>query len=753
MQWVSKDPRLLACADPSWPSALFAMLRRHMYVAAGVILLAALWYTAHLVLGLRAAAQVDGTMRGLAVYDEVSIARDVRGIPHIRARNLHDLFFAQGFAEASDRLFEMDLTRRYAYGRLAEVFGAKALWLDERMRGADIRDIAEREWRGSDASTRAALQAFAGGVNAAESRQPLPVEFRMVLYRPAPWTPQDSIAVAVVAALELGDSWYDVLARDAQWHALGSRCYDLEFPLSDSRYDVSLDGRILRSQTNDHAGACDRNTVAFVPHTRPGSNAWAAGSTRTAHHRALIANDPHVDLTIPGIWYVADLQAPGLHAAGAVIPGLPGIALGHNERIAWAVTNAEVATSVLYRTQTPARRYRVTERIGVRFGSPESKVYYRTHDAFSLEAGEDRTLYLVRWPQYVQHRTSIATLIALDRAQSIGAAMHALSAYHGAPQNFIVAGSNGAVAYHLAGAIPNDAAWGRYVHPARDLARPVHLIAFNDLPARSSSRGQVLLSANNRMYGPGYAYRLSAAFEPPYRAYRIVQLLHAGRRYDVSYFERMQMDACSPIDREIARDLARLANDDDVRRSPRRAALAAWNGCFTPDSRSATLEHDVRNGLLGQSPSLAFLLAQLRHPGNSANSGFVESAQAALRIGEALPEWRAAGKVSVEHPLSQAWYGLLSGVTLPGNGDDYTIHLQEPEFAQGFRAVWDVGNWDAGGIVLPSGESGEPGSGHYDDLAHDWIRGTMEPLPFSARAVARHTAATLQLIPASRSRG
>jgi penicillin amidase len=487
------------------------MLRRHACAAGILLLLFAGSYLANVVFGLHAASQVAGTVNGLGLERPVSISRDARGIPHIRAFTLHDLFFTQGFAEASDRLFEMEVTRRYAYGRLAEVFGAKALGIDENMRAADISEIAAREWEGADARTRRALQAFSDGVNAAERRQPLPVEFRMLLYRPQPWSPRDSIAVSLVAALELGDSWYDVLARDAQWRALSRRCFDLQFPLSDPRYDVTVDGRMLHGRGLGVPGDCD-DVVALAPgaahRPRIGSNAWAAGALRTTMHRALIANDPHVDLTIPGIWYAIDLQAPGFHAAGAVVPGLPGVILGHNERVAWAVTNAEVATSAVYRVPSPPQRFRVVERFAVRFGTPVTKVYYRTKDAFSINADDEQTTFFVRWPAYQQRSSTIPTLLALDRASNISAAMRALSAYRGAPQNFIVADTSGAIAYHLAGAIYDDPAWGRYVHPAEDLRSPLRLIAFSDLPARAPSDAAVLMTANNRVYGPGYRYRL-----------------------------------------------------------------------------------------------------------------------------------------------------------------------------------------------------------------------------------------------------
>lgn len=738
--FVRKDPRLLATADPSWPAALYRMLRRHAYAAALLLAALLLAYAANVALGLRAAARASGTISGLALDGAVSIARDARGIPHIRAANLHDLFFAQGFAEASDRLFEMDVTRRYAYGRLAEVFGSKALPIDERMRGADIADIAEREWQGSHVQTRRLVRAFSDGINAAIARQPLPVEFRMLLYRPAPWTPQDSIAVSLVAALELGDSWYDVLSRDYELHQLGAACFNAAFPLSDPRYDVLPDGQMLQTHTQSRPPVeCD-NAVALENRQRPrlGSNAWAANATRTQDHHALLANDPHVDLTIPGIWYVVDLQAPGFHAAGAVVPGLPGVVLGHNERIAWGVTNAEVSTSSVYRVTTLPTRYRVTERFDVRFAQPVTREYYRTPDAFSIAAGDDESIYMVRWPPYRQTSSTIPTLFALDRAKDISSAMRALATYHGAPQNFVVADSSGAIAYHLAGSMFNDPAWGRYVHPAHDLQTPLHVIPFERLPSRARWRSGILLSANNRMYGRGYPYRLSAAFEPPYRAYRVAELLRARRTYDAAYFARMQMDTCSPLDGEIARKLSRISGNRYLRH---------WDGCFNGRSRGATLEHGVREELTQQEVSLALLLAKLRHPRFNIRDGIGERAAAALApptSRDPLP-WSRAGRVNVDHPLSPAWYGLLRGAPLPGDGDEYTIHLQEPGFAQGFRAVWDVGNWDAGGIVLPSGESGEPGSGHYDDMMRAWVRGEMIPLPFSPAALARATVSTLTM--------
>ncbi|HYL27726.1 MAG TPA: penicillin acylase family protein, partial [Candidatus Nitrosotalea sp.] len=470
---------------------------------------------------------------------------------------------------------------------------------------------------------------------------------------------------------------------------------------------------------------CDPSSIAAVVRRRPvGSNAWAAGAARTIGSRALIANDPHLDLTIPGIWYLLDLQSPGVHAAGATIPGLPGVVLGHNDSIAWATTNADMTTTSLFAAGRldPARW--VTERFGVRFGREVLVRYYRTPREFSVPNESDASkITLVRWPVYAERRSTIETALALDRARDARDALRILARYHGSPQNFIVADRSGAVAYHVAGLVPDDPAWGRYVHPASDLGAIFAAIPFARLPARSASRAAVVLSANNKPYGAAYPYRLSAQFEPPYRAYRIAQLLYARSGFDLAYFERMQLDTLSPIDLEIARDLG----------------MHNWDGRFTADSRAASVEHTLRLALFGDgAPS-----AQM----NALRAGRRDVDSYAIAGLSGAQPWGETGGMRIEHVLAPLNFPFLDGGWLPGAGDEYTIHLQEPKIAQGFRAVWVAGDWDRGGIAIPSGESGEPGSGHYTDLTRDWIAGILRPLPFSRAAVDASAAAVLTLRP------
>ena len=705
------------------PGTAAAVLRQFkaLFVAIGFALLV---YAAYVSFGVAAAPMVSGTLAALPLDAPIRIVRDARDITHIRAHTKHDLFFAQGYAEASDRLFQMDLMRRFIYGRLAEILGPLQLGLDEQNRYLDARDIAAREWLRLGVQERSALQAFSDGVNAAMRTQPLPVEFRLLLYQPERWKAQDSLAILLAVAASVSDWPGDVIARDRLWRELGARRFEESFPLSDGNYDLS------------------RSRVA-------GSNAWAAGSVLTRSHHALIANDPHLDLYVPGIWYVIELHSPAFHAAGASVPGVPGVMLGHNEHIAWATTNALAATLSLFRSRDLSNRYWQTERFGVRFAASAQKRYYRAPEGFAFGDADARGAILVRWRPYLDARSPLGTILQLNAARDVSSALDILSHYPGPPQNFVLADDRGMVAYHLAGAIPNDPAWGRYVHADASMIGKISSIPYEQLPGIAPSRTGIVISANNKMYGSSYRYRLSAGFAPPYRAFRIAQLLRMRKRYDIAYFARMQMDAFSAIDREFAHRIALYgrAHPDVLPESTLRV-LAAWDGNFSPASRTATLEHALRVNAIDSADAPYRILNDLRRgrlPEEVADS--VRST-VGLDWRETLDQpWSQAGAVKVAHPLGLLGMPFLNGYTLPGFGDEQTLHVQSPGFAQSFRAVWEIGDWDAGGIAIPSGESGYPGSGHYTDLTRAWIAGKLMPLPFSDAAVRKATRATLTLQP------
>ena len=234
--------------------------------------------------------------------------------------------------------------------------------------------------------------------------------------------------------------------------------------------------------------------------------------------------------------------------------------------------------------------YWKTERFAVRFRPSASARYYRTPKEFGVTT-HDKRFVLVRWSAYDGPHSSAPKFIDLDRASSIEAATTALAAFPGPTLNFVLADTAGRAAYVLAGEIPDDPVRARWFHSATDLARRYPMIAFARLPKVAPSRGDGVWSANNKMYGAGYPLELSPQFAPPYRAYRIAQLLLARRRYDVDYFSQMQMDALSLPERKLASAIARAVRGRDPALGD---ALAAWDGKMSGDSTSATVIAGLR---------------------------------------------------------------------------------------------------------------------------------------------------------------
>lgn len=689
-------------------------------------------YAFNVFLGMRAHARYDGVVAGVrGLSAPVSILRDNRGVPHIAARNVRDMFFAQGYVEGSDRLFQMDLLRRFIEGRLAEVFGSSALSSDETERAVPIRSIVAAQWANMSPELRGIFSAFSDGVNAAMQAEPLPVEFRILAYRPAAWTPQDSLSVAMAEVLDQIEGWDDTVRRDAAYRKGGLALLNAHFPFTDPCYDAPVTSGLRGMAAGP---SCKRNVAALLDHlvgVRPprGSNDWAVGADRSATHRALLANDPHLSLGIPGIWYLVDERAPGFHAAGVSLPGTPGVILGHNAHLAWGVTDGTTTAVSVF--QPPAHLEASdwqTERFSVRFGHPATQRYYRDRQEFGVTV--KGRLLLVRWQFYTNPTSAAKAFLDLDTASTVEQATSILAGFPGPALNFVLADTSGRAAYALAARVPNDPVRSRWIHPASDLAKTYPPVPYDRLPHVAPSRNAVVWTANNKMYGSGYPYALSPQFAPPYRAYRIAELLRARRTYDVAYFARMQMDALSLPELELAHD----------------AGIDEWNGEMSGDSVDATRVEQLRVRLThndkGRMPSILMTSRNgsgLRRLRSLAALG--KSAQA-----DKVP-WRSANAVTVLHPLSSLGITFLNGTTLPGYGDAYTLHVQYAGFSQSFRAVWDVGNWDAGGITLPQGESGEPGSGHYTDQAAAWISGKLWPLPFSNAAVQRTAASRETLEP------
>jgi len=690
-------------------------------IVVGILVLLAGLYAGNVAIGMHATAKVDGTIAGAGVRAPVQILRDGRGVPHIRAANDRDAAFAQGYVEGQDRLFQLDLLRRFVYGELSEVLGSATLNADENARVVPVKAIVDGQWQRLGARERTMLQAFADGVNAAAKRESTPVEFRILDYDMAPWRPQDSLAVTFATVLDLTDDWNDIAARVGNEPSLSDPCFDA--PVTEGLAHIANPSRCSAS---DARAALVRSLLDARPPV--GSNEWAAGAAHTSTHRALLANDPHLRLQIPGVWYLIDIQAPGYHLAGTTLVGTPGIELGHNDYIAWGATNGTTTAMSIFDAPASLDPTRwETEVFHVRFGRDVTQRYYRGAREFGTTVkvkGKPRFV-LVRWYAYDPRVNPLDAFDGLNRAHNIADAIAALRTYPGPTQNFEIADTSGRVAYQLAGAIPNDPLWARNVHPSRDLAKTYPNVPFDRLPHIGASRSAIVWTSNNKMYGPSYPYRLSAAFAPPCRAYRVADLLRERKIYDIAYFASMQMDVLSVCEHALARYVPQLR---------------AWDGRFTPDSTDATSVFHLRVALVREFGGMSAAMIDSRAKPSAVT--------ALAAIADPSPQpWGIAGAVQVRHPLAALGASFLNGTTFAGDGDAFTVHVQNYGFSQSFRAVWDVGNWDAGGITIPQGESGRPGSGHYTDEATAWVKGVLLPLPYSDAAVDHAAVDRLTLAP------
>ncbi len=739
-------------------------------------------------------AATTGTVTGLALHAPVTIARDDRDVPHIRATDEHDLFFAQGYATGSDRLFQMDITRRYVLGELAELLGPPLADVDATQRVLDARRMVERQWAGLDARAQAMLAAYADGVNAAAEREPTPPEYRALFATFRKWRPQDTFVAGTATVVDLSDSWNDIVARAHIRASLPAAVRDAFFPLTDAAYDVATAARthVIVPALPPFPRAAIRRTVPHdatalwngEPRTIVGSNEWVVGGRLTASGKPLLANDPHLTRGIPGVWHLVDLEAPGYHAAGATFAGVPGVILGHNAHLAWGSTNGTVAAMRVFdETFADDTHYRsggITheavmreETIHVRFGADRIVRYATTSHGFVLERS-GRLRHAIEWPAFANPRSPIAAFDGLARARDLDDARRALARYPGPTQNFVLAADDGRAAYYLAGDIPNDPRWARDTVHASETAAPLATIPFAALPHRDPSPDLFAVTANNLMYGREYGYRLSASFSPPYRAAEIVRALAQRKRYTSSDFVAVQNDDRSLPDLEFARSLAAALRakhrDRDPAMRPLYDAIARFDGRIASDSPGATvvvmartealrafaarlLPADAATAYLALGPAYPVMLQALREraPGWLPDTFLLDALRNARdRAGGTTQLLRPYGEVFAvvpRHVLAAFGMTWWNGPTYRGRSGAFAPAVQGRTAGQSFRAVWDVGDWDAGGIAIPLGESGEPGSPHYADLADAWARRELAPLPWSAAAVARATRTTETLAP------
>lgn len=595
-------------------------------LGAAVLALLLLAAAAALLYARLASPQVDGVLRLPGLHGEVQVARDADGVPTIRAGDLHDLMFALGAVHAQDRLWQLETHRRIAAGRLAEAFGPRAVDTDRFLRVLGARRAAAAQWQRLQGEPRAVLQAYADGVNAvlaSRGAATLPPEFLLTGVRPAPWTPEDSLAWSVMMAWDLGGNWGTELLRLRLARNLPVARIDELLPPTapgDKPLPVADYPALYRSLG---LAAAPLQTGALPPWwpmsgvEGVGSNNWVVDGAHSTTGAPLLANDPHLKLSAPALWYLARLEAPGFKAAGATMPGLPLVVLGQNEHVAWGFTNTGPDVQDLYlerfkpgdatQVQTPegfAPLQVIEEVIRVRGGADvRQTVRVSRHGPLVSDAGiADDVLgakapaygLALRWTALDPDVEPVTASLGFNRARSVDDFFAASRAWQVPMQNMVVADRAGRIGFVAPGRVPlrradNDLS-GLAPAPGWDARYDwVGWVPADETPReRDPARGWIA-TANARVHAADYPHYLTNDWALPYRQQRIEQLLRARVRHSLDDLRALQADQKSLAVERLAPWLAQVRSSHRLAAAAQ-AALRGFDGTMAAD-KAAPLIH------------------------------------------------------------------------------------------------------------------------------------------------------------------
>lgn len=720
---------------------------RYVNLGIGIALLAAAgavyWFA------YRVLPQTSGTLTA-PVSQRVTIARDALGVPHISAASTDDAYFGQGYASAQDRLFQMDGLRRLAGGNLAEIAGAGALELDRDSRRLRMRRIAEMAYVSLPPQDRAPLAAYARGVNwfIQTHLHALPVEFTLLGYQPRPWSVVDTILIGLHMYRDLTTTWKDeILKRDMR--AAGDRAkVDFLFP---ARSGGEL---------------------------QPGSNAWAVSGAHTASGKPLLCDDMHLEYSIPGIWYMVHLRAPDMDVAGVSLPGTPSVIVGHNQRIAWGVTNLHFDVQDLYSENFDAGTGRYLYRgqweqareereiIPVKGAAPvEMPVWVTRHGPILVNDAKEHLA--LRWAA-AEPGSFQFPFPELNKAGNWEEFQRALARYPGPAQNFVYADVDGNIGYQATGRLPIRKGYTGDV-PVDGSSGDFEwqgFIPFDQLPAFYNPPAGLIVTANQNPFPPDYPYPVNGNFASHYRSRQIRNLLTARNGWRAQDMLTVQKDVYSGFFHYLAQAIVQ-ATHGRHKAQPGELAKAGtalqllreWNGQMEKDAAApliVTLAYERLKVLVAQSASPAVgakykyqmapaaieTLLRTRPPG-----WFRDWDETLLlAVAQGLEDGRSKQGSDPGHWIYGKYEPLLLanavGRHLPlvaglfdigpvaMSGSPTTVKQYDGELGPSMRLDADLADWDRSLLEGTTGQSGQVLSRHYKDQWERYYDAESFPMQF-----------------------
>lgn len=754
---------------------------------------------------------LQGDVHLPGLKEPVEVLRDRWGVAHIYARNQDDLFFAQGFVVAHDRLFQLDLWRRIASGETAELVGEKGLAADRFARLMKYRGPMDVEWASYAPDARQIAEAFTRGINAAidDMGERLPVEFQILKYRPAKWRPED--VLGRMSGLIMVGNYASEAARAELIAAVGLEAARRIAPTDPVRAFAPL-------PELDVAGISRTLLAGYEAATAPlplepdagGSNNWVVDGTLSASGKPLLAGDPHRALMLPSLRYLVHLNAPGWNVIGAGEPALPGVAIGHNDHVAWAFTIVTTDQADLYIEQTnpddPSQyrdgdRWRpmtiVREPVRVKgHGEPvELELRFTRHGPIIHTDESRHRAFALRWVGMEPGAAAYLASLRLDRVRSAKEFVEALPAWKVPALNMTHADVAGNIGWVAAGATPIRDGWDGLLPVPGQVGkyewRGFRTVA--ELPQSHNPSSHYLATANHNILTPGYQLPVSYEWSPPYRFEQIRRRLEAKKQFDVADFCSIQQDATTIPGQKLVSLLGEVEASNVAALDPAfLELLRAWDGVLSVDSRAAVLygfwlqeltdafyAPHVPKTLLDFARSrggVPTMLAALESsdagwfgtddPRGARDRMLASSLAAGItRAKQRFPEfprqgtWGELHTAAFTHPLARLgkpYAEAFNPATVPKAGDGLTPNAASHgrDFRQtsgaSFRQVFDLADWDRGVATSAPGQSGRPSSAHYDDLLRPWSEGTYFPLAFSRAKVEEVTQRRIVLKPTKR---
>ena len=711
----------------------------------------------------------------------VAVDFDEHGVPRIRAANEADAAAALGFVHARERMFQMELMRRAASGRLSEIAGPATLPLDRQMRVLGLAHAAEADFAGLAPDTQAVMTAYARGVNALIGKRGRFSALETVWFgTPEPWQPWHSLLWAKTMSMWLSENWRVELAR----HALAGK-------ISQTRIDQLWAPDRSGVRRPDASLAPDQQQaqaiLAALPEfpadftqPRSASNEWAVTGKHSATGAPLLAGDPHLAFSFPGIWYLARIETPERTLVGATAPGVPILIMGHNGKIAWTFTTTGADVQDIF-VETPVEggagegAYQTPdgpqpfitrqERIVIR-GQPDEILTVRETrhgPVISDLINRDGPILAVTMMNLLPGDHSADGLAALNRAGTVAEAAVASEQINGIVQNLLVADRNG-IGQFVTGKIPiRRAGDGSIPAPGADGSHDwVGFASGPQLPRYVDPPSGRLVNANERIAPADFPVFLGRDWFDDWRARRIGEMLEATDKHSVDSFQRMQVDAKSVVAQDVLPHFLQLAPVDGIAGRVQ-TLLRGWDGTMTTDApqplifnawlrafRGAVMERaGITNSVGPGAKFVRFVLTDgeaewLGTERDALLRASLDSAVAQLssRFGQDPAAWRwgTAHHTLFAHPLLRHIPGLawLSTFRIPTPGDDSTVLRGTPNetFAgvhgAGYRGVYDLADLDRSRFIVAPGQSGHPLSRHAGDLMTRWRDGeaiTLGPHP------------------------